>query len=211
MSALPGGLPGLLPAGERVLWQGRPSWRTLARRGFHLRKLAVYLFVLLAWYVATTFTSQHSVADAILSSLRMTGVAVTPLALVCLYAWISARSTLYTITNRRVMMKIGIAMPITFNIPYAKIDAAGVKVWPNGHGDIALTLLRSERMAYLILWPHARPWRMAHVEPMLRCIPNAGAVGRILGCALAAHATPKAPAQPAAETNDLHVPVTALV
>jgi len=201
----------MLPAGERVLWQGRPCWQTLARRGFHLRKLAVYLFVLLAWYVATAFTSHASFADASLSSLRMTGIAITPLVLICLYAWVSVRSTRYTITSRRVMMKIGIAMPITFNIPYAKIDAAGVKVWANGHGDIAFTLSRSEKMAYLILWPHAKPWRMAHVEPMLRCIPNAQAVGQILGRALAAHATQQPPAPPAAEANGLHIPQIALV
>jgi hypothetical protein len=193
LSTLPDGLPGLLPAGERVLWRGRPAWQTLARRGFHLRKLTIYLGVLLAWYIVTAFTAPGSVGDAALASLKMTGVAMTPLALIILYARVSARSTIYTVTNRRVMMKIGIAMPITFNIPYAKIDAAGVKVWANGHGDIALTLPRTERMSYMVLWPHVKPWRMAHVEPMLRCIPNAQAVGQILGRALGAHAEMNAP------------------
>jgi hypothetical protein len=194
VSALPDGLPGLLPLGERVLWRGKPAWQTLARRGFHFRKLAIYLGVLLAWYIVTAFTSQATLLDAALSSLKMTGIAATPLALVQLYAWVSARSTIYTITNRRVMMKIGIAMPITFNIPYAKIDAAGVKTWSNGHGDLALTLPRTERMSYFVLWPHAKPWHMAYVEPMLRCIPNAQAVGQILGRALAAHAGNNEPA-----------------
>ena len=29
------GLPEALPAGERLLWQGSPDWRVLARHGFH--------------------------------------------------------------------------------------------------------------------------------------------------------------------------------
>jgi hypothetical protein len=48
-------------------------------------------------------------------------------------------------------------------------------------------------MSYFVLWPHAKPWRMGHVEPMLRCIPNAQAVGQILGRALADHAGNHAP------------------
>ena len=37
------GLPEALPRGEQVRWQGSPDWKTLALRGFHVRKLAVYL------------------------------------------------------------------------------------------------------------------------------------------------------------------------
>ena len=36
------GLPELLPTGERMLWQGQPSWRALAIRVFHVRKIAIY-------------------------------------------------------------------------------------------------------------------------------------------------------------------------
>ncbi len=31
--------PQALPAGERMLWQGAPSWRALARRSLHVRKV----------------------------------------------------------------------------------------------------------------------------------------------------------------------------
>jgi hypothetical protein len=39
-----------------------------------------------------------------------------------------------------------------------------------------------------MLWPHARPWRMARAEPSLRAIPDAAHAGQILGRALAASA-----------------------
>ena len=39
---LPHGLPGPLPKGERLLWQGRPALVSLARRAFHVDLVALY-------------------------------------------------------------------------------------------------------------------------------------------------------------------------
>jgi len=179
------GLPEQLPAGERVLWQGRPCWQTLARRAFHLRFLAAYFAVLLTWYAASAALSPAGAGADALAVLRMGAVALTPLGVVLLYSWMTSRSSLYTITERRVVMRIGIAMPITFNLPFSHIESAGLKSWGTGHGDISLTLPKSDRLAYLVMWPHARPWRMARTEPMLRCIPEARRVAQILSRALA--------------------------
>jgi hypothetical protein len=37
------GLPGKLPPGEYVVWQGRSSWRALARHTFKVRAVAAWL------------------------------------------------------------------------------------------------------------------------------------------------------------------------
>jgi len=58
-------------------------------------------------------------------------------------------------------------------------------VYADGTGDIPLTMIGADRIAYLNLWPHARPWRIARPEPMLRAIPDAARVGEILSGALA--------------------------
>ena len=49
-----------------------------------------------------------------------------------------------------------------------------------------LSLLGRDRLAYLHLWPHVRPWRFSRVQPMLRGLPQVRETGRILGDALAA-------------------------
>ena len=41
VEAIPG-LPGELPPGEYVIWQGRPQWKAFARETFSLRWLAGY-------------------------------------------------------------------------------------------------------------------------------------------------------------------------
>jgi hypothetical protein len=189
--------PAKLPPAERVLWQGRPSWRALALHGFHLRWFAAYFALLLAWYAATVFTSPATTADAAVATLRMTGIALVPLALICIYAWMTAVTTIYTITDRRVVMRIGIALPISFNLPFSQIASAGLKIWSNGHGDLTLSLAAEKRMAYFVFWPHVRPWRMKHTEPMLRCVPEAEHVAQTLARALAISADMAVPSAPA--------------
>ena len=47
-----------------------------------------------------------------------------------------------------------------------------------------LSLAGSDRIAYLHLWPHARPWRLKRTEPMLRALADAPAVAAQLAQAL---------------------------
>ena len=56
-------------------------------------------------------------------------------------------------------MRIGIVLTVTFNLPLSRIERAGLHPTPDGSGDIALTLERGTRIAWLHLWPHARPWQ----------------------------------------------------
>jgi hypothetical protein len=147
------------------------------------------------------------------SSLRLSALAVVAVALLALFAWLVARTTLYTITTRRVVLRFGIALPITLQIPFQKIDAAGCHVWPNGAGDLALSLSKTQRVAYLVLWPHARPWKLGRAEPTLRGIPEAASVAQILGRALAASASQPAQAVtlpvPAETGTGAHLPAAA--
>ncbi len=183
----PRGLPGRLPTGERLLWQGSPSTRALMRHAFHIRGVAIYFAAILAWCAATILghgASGHALRSALTHRAEL---AVVPVLLIAVYAWAIQRSTIYSITDRRVVISFGMALPVTFNIPFAKIEGAGLRAYAGGSGDITLQPLASERMSYFVLWPHARPWRMARAEPMLRCVPDAAAASSILGAALAEH------------------------
>jgi hypothetical protein len=51
-----------------------------------------------------------------------------------------------------------------------------------------LSLTGKDRIALLHLWPHARPWRVTQPEPMLRGVPQAQAVAKLLSDAWS-HAT----------------------
>jgi hypothetical protein len=93
-------------------------------------------------------------------------------------AWAMARAAVYTLTNRRVVMRIGAALQVTYNLPFTQIDSADLDLRRGGTGTIALRLKEGNQIAYLVAWPHVRPWHMARTEPALRCIPDAKARGR---------------------------------
>jgi hypothetical protein len=103
-------------------------------------------------------------------------------------AWLSARTSIYAITNRRVFLRIGIALPIFVNLPFSGIEAAALREGAGGTGDIPLRLKPGVRLAYLHLWPHARAWRLKRPEPALRSIPDALRVAQILAQSLAQEA-----------------------
>ncbi len=190
------GLPERLPPGERILWQGSPDVRSLARRAFHVRKLAVYFAVLLGWRVASGFIAGKSLVAVAVSSIWFVPLALAAVGLPALLAWLYARTTVYTITNRRVVIRFGVALPMSLNLPFRIVAAAGLRTYADGTGDIPLTLRGPDRIAYLHLWPNARPWRINQPEPMLRGVAQAAQVAETLAGALAATTVPSIVARP---------------
>lgn len=184
-----------LPEGERVLWQGAPHWWALAVRALHIRKVAVYFAALLVWRVAALLADGQSAAAALAGSTGLAVVAALGLGLLALIAWLCARTTIYAITTRRVMLRIGIALPIFVNLPFKGIEAAALRVFRDGSGDLPLQLQGGVRLAWLHLWPHVRPWRVAQPQPMLRGLRKPEQIAAILKDAIAADASPAKTAQ----------------
>ncbi len=174
------GLPEPLPAAERILWQASPQWRGVALRVFHVRKLAIYFALILALRGALLVSDGAPVGDAIIDLLWLAPVPLFALALLASLAWMTSRTTVYTLTNKRLVMRIGIVLTLTFNLPLRTLRNADLRLDRDGSGDIAVLLPASDHIGYLNLWPHARPWRMKHPEPMLRSVPDAAAVARLL-------------------------------
>jgi len=204
------GLPERLPAQERMLWQGSPDWKLIARGALHLRALALYFAVLLIWRGANAMSGGGTAYDALLSVLWLAPLALLALGTIALLAWLTARTAVYTITDQRVVMRVGIVLTITFNLPYKSIAAASLHAARDGSGDIALALDGSDRIAYVHLWPHVRPWHVKRTQPMLRGLPDARAVASLLAAALAESAglprpatvvAPTAPALPTAPAS----------
>jgi hypothetical protein len=182
------GLPERLPPGEEILWQGTPRWPGLARYAFHVRKVAAYFLILALLTLVWDLQGGTGLAGSLANLSWLAVAAALSIVLLTMLARAMARSTLYTITNRRVAMRFGVALPMTINLPFSKVRSAALRENPDGTGDIPLTLDPKARVAYWVLWPHARPWRFGPAEPMLRAIPEAASVGRRLADALRAYA-----------------------
>ena len=180
------GLPERLPSGEVLLWQGAPRWQSMARHAFHARKVALYFLALLLLHLVWELTGGESIPKALGGTLMLGIPAAVAVGLLALLAWSMSRAALYTITNRRVVMRFGVAISITVNLPFAQIVNAALREHGDGTGDIPLTLASVVRTSYLVLWPHTRPWYFSPPQPMLRAIPEASKVAAILAGALQA-------------------------
>lgn len=171
------GLPGELPKGETILWQGSPEWRLLARSAFFTRIVGLYFAALVALAIYNGSTG------GVIATLIAGAVGI---GLLMLYAWAVARTTVYTLTSRRVVLRVGVALNMCINLPLAKIGGANLRPLGPVEGDLALELIGPHTLGYLVLWPHARPWKLGNPQPMLRALPDAAVVGERLARAVAA-------------------------
>lgn len=179
-------LPAGLPDGEVVLWQGAPDRKAVLRRALHARGAMAYFGLLSALSAGAALIDGRPLVSALPSVALIAASALAILLLGYGFSALVARTTRYTITTRRVVMRIGIALPITLNVPFAIVRGAGLKRYPDGTGDIPLALGGPGRISYLHLWPHARPWRVSRPEPMLRGVPDCERVAAILARAVGA-------------------------
>ena len=178
------GLPARLPEGEALRWQGAPRWGALAMQAFHVRKVALYFGLLILFRVVYVITAGEPFSLALLSASWLLSLGSIAIAILTILAWLYSRSTVYSITDRRIVIRFGVALPIAVNIPFKVIESAGLRRHGNGIGDIPLVLGSGQSVNYLIMWPNVRPWRFFDAQPMLRCIADVDAAADVLASAL---------------------------
>ena len=166
------GLPERLPSDEFIVWQGAPDVGALATTAFHFNKLAVYFAALILVCAWPALEAGSGVMSVLMAIKWIAPLAIIGLGTLWLLAYLTARTTVYTITNKRVVMRLGIVLTVSFNLPLKQVASADVRVLQKGFGDITLALQGSDRIAWVHLWPSVRPWRISKPEPTLRAIPD---------------------------------------
>lgn len=204
------GLPGPLPKGERILWQGRPDWRALALRAYHVRGVAIYFLLLIVWRLWVAVEEGDALAEMGQALMPLVILGVGAIAILTLLGWLSARAAIFTITNRRIVIRCGVAIDMAINVPFSMIGSAAMKVHGDGTGDLPVAVQGDQRVSYILLWPFVRPWRMGRPEPMLRAVPDGAQVGEILAAALkAAREVTVEAGQPTAANGENVMPTAA--
>lgn len=173
------GLPEAPPAGEHILWQGKPSAVSLARQALNAGWIAGYFAALAIWrgYVSGV---EDGAAAGLIAASWFVAIGLVAVGVLALMAWVMAKATVYTVTNRRIAMRIGAALTVTLNLPYRWINSADLTMHRDGTGTIVLDLRGETRFSYLVLWPHVRPWAIRKTMPALRCIPEPDRVAALI-------------------------------
>lgn len=198
-------LPSDIPPGERVLWVGRPETKSLWRRAYRADWVVIWFALAAAWNALSTLSDNGSSA-ALVAALGTLVLGAAALAILGLLAWLAARTTLYVLTERRLVIKSGIALQIFINLPFSRITAVNVRGFGDETGDVSIALAPGQHVSYIALWPSARPWRFGNPEPTLRSVPQAREVAETLGNALKALADKQAQPEGDATQADLAGP-----
>jgi hypothetical protein len=165
------GLPEELPEGEHIIWQGGPDWKSMALSALHIRLTIIYFAVIVA---IALFKGD------VLTAAAVTGLGAIAISLFTLFAWGVERTTVYTLTNKRIVLRIGVALNKCINIPLGQIESANLKSLKRSHGNIVFDLKGMPRLGYIMLWPHVRSLRVIRPRPMLRAVPEANRVAALL-------------------------------
>ena len=171
------GLPEALPRDEYIIWQGSPVARRLWIEAFKAKWVAGYFILLAVWRFGVSTADNSLAGSVVLATPFLIGGAFV-LALLYGLAWIQSRATVYTLTNKRVGMRIGAALTMTLNLPYTQIEAAQLDLRKGGSGTLAFLLPLDTRLSYLMTWPHVRPGHINRTQAALRCIADAETVAR---------------------------------
>ncbi|MEQ3728421.1 MAG: photosynthetic complex putative assembly protein PuhB [Tateyamaria sp.] len=172
------GLPEALPADEHILWQGSPHALRLAKDAWALNWVLGY-FALLAAIRVIMVSPDMSLTAVIAQGIPFLFAGGVVALILIGIATVQARSTVYTLTNKRACMRIGAALTMTLNLPYVCIGNAQAAVRASGLGTITFELIGETRLSYLMTWPHVRPWHMLRTQPAFRAIPDAARVAII--------------------------------
>ena len=179
------GVSEALPPGERILWEGAPNARALARHLFFFRPLSAYLGAMVLWWVAVNRTQVNT--EQFWATL---GIQLMLVGGVIGGAWLLARTiangTTYAITDRRIVMRFGVIFPLTINVPLHYVEGASAREFSDKTGQIAVQLTKKESIAWIVLFPHVRPFEFSQPQPLLRGLTDPVKVGEVLRAAVLA-------------------------
>lgn len=183
------GVPHRLPEGERLLWQGRQRWYPLARRAFRCHTVLGYFALVYAIVVGFDVSGGASLGGALWSAKWLAIPAASAYAILAGLAYAFAKTTIYTLTSERLLIRSGVALPMTVDIPLKLVESAELVRHGDGSGDLSLRLARGNRAGYFLLWPNARPLNFVRPEPTLRALAEPEEAARVMTAALEATLT----------------------
>ncbi len=156
------GLAEPLPDGERLLWQGAPRWQSLFVHAFHARKLVVYFGAILLLRAAFAVADGASLGSALVSAAWLLPLVGVALGVIALLAWLSrAHGDLHDhrppgrhAHRHRAVGDAQRAVPSRRGAPACAPTPTAPATCRSRHGG-------DTYIAWLHLWPHVRPWRVA--------------------------------------------------
>ena len=161
------------------MWQGAPSPWHLTAQALKARWIIGWCALLAVWRGGAAL-ADGTMADAGRAVATYAVIGAASIAILYACGYVMAKSTVYTLTNRRVVMRIGAALTVTLQMPFSRIGSADYAPGRGGTGTISFAPIGDGKLGTLALWPHCRPWAKK-AQPAFRAIPDAARVAELVG------------------------------
>lgn len=169
-----------LPPDETLLWSAQPKSSAFVRRAFHLKALTMY-FALVVGFTSIGALSSAAEMKVLLGSLLwQLSLGGIVLVILSVLGHFYAKSTIYALTNKRFVIRSGLALPSVIAIPLTKLQSAGIRTYSDDTGDIVLVPDKGLKVYWVLLWPSVRTFEWKHVQPLLRAIEQPEVVAGML-------------------------------
>ena len=180
LNRLPGEVSRSIPEGEIVCWVGRPYWISLGFNVFGIKYLLLY-FIISAFYaisqIELVFSFRAFIGEYI--SFIISGIIAS--VILFLLAYFAAQHTCYVITEKRLVIRTGIALVFLLNVPLKNVISIDKQSLFRGYGNLSFKPQSKKRIPYSSCWPSVRGSSFLKPIPTFRSIANIEEIGRIVG------------------------------
>ena len=169
-----------IPDGEEIYWHGQPDWRSLGYHAFGCKYLVLY-FIISAFYAVSQIKMNFSFNAFFGQYVTFVISGVVAGAILFLLAYVAARHTCYVITEKRVVIRTGIALVFLLNVPLKNIISIDKQSLWHGRGNLSFKSRSKKRIPYLSCWPSVKSGSLLEPIPIFRSILNIEEIGNLVG------------------------------
>ena len=168
-----------IPSDEKIYWVGKPNWKSFSYQAFGIKYLLIY-FLICALYSVSKIEMVFSFSIFVTNYIPFLVSGLLAGAILISIAYLEAKHTVYVITERRIVIRTGVALVFLLNAPFKKIISIDRQTLSQGQGNISFRTDSRKRIPYLSCWPSVRPWSFLLPSPAFRSIPDIAAVEIII-------------------------------
>ena len=180
LNRLPNEVGRSIPDGERVCWIGKPNWISFGFNAFGIKYLVVY-FILSAFYAISQIELVFSFGAFIGEYISFIVSGIIAGLILFLLAYFAAQHTCYVITEKRLVIRTGIALVFLLNVPLKNVTSIDKQSLLRGYGNLSFKPQSKKRIPYFSCWPSVRGGSFLEPIPTFRSIANIEAIGDIVG------------------------------
>lgn len=169
-----------IPSGEEIHWYGRPDWKSLGYCCYGIKYLIIYL-LLSVLYTFVKMPVEFSLAAFVNHYIPYMLSGTVAGIILFILAFASAKHTCYVITDKRIVIRTGIALVFLLNLPFKNILSIDRQRLKNTRGNLAFTIQSKKRIPYFSCWPSVRGGSVLNPVPAFRSILDVQEIERLVG------------------------------